>query len=106
MYQRSVAAPMDDARAIEPSKRTSAWVGSGTAVEAIIHAVAEAEGISPTRLDPPLDDVIDPDTLDRRFAPTRDGAGAPEGHVVFPYRGHEVTFHADGCVTIGPRGGL
>lgn len=97
---------MDDTRTVEPSKRIPASVGHGTAVEAIVNAVAEAEGTSPLQLDPPLNDVIDPDTLDRLFAPSRDDPGVAEGRVVFPYRGHAVTFHADGSVTIGPRGEL
>lgn len=95
---------MDDAQAVEPPRRAHTRIGDGTAVEAIIRAVAEAEGTSPLHLDPPLSGVVDPDTLDRLFAPARDGGGIPEGRVVFPYRGHEVTLHADGRVTIGPRG--
>lgn len=106
MCPRSVGVPMDDTKAIAPPPHTRTRVGDGTAVEAIICAVAEAEGTSPLHLDPPLHDVVDPDTLDRLFAPTRDGVGIPEGRVVFPYRGHEVTLHADGRVTIGPRGEL
>lgn len=95
---------MDEARAVDPSGQTWTWVDDRTATEAITRAVADAEGISPTHVDPPLDDVIDTDLLDRLFAPGRDGTGEPSGLVIFPYRGHEVTVYADGFVTIDPGG--
>lgn len=96
---------MDEARTVEPSGRAGTRADDRTATETITHAVADVEGLSPTQVDPPLDDVVDTDLLDRLFARTADETGDPAGRVIFPYRGHEVTVHADGFVTIDPGDG-
>lgn len=95
---------MDEAEAVEPSCQTRTSLDDRTATEAITRAVADAEGISPLHVDPPLDDVVDTDLLDRLFAPARDGTGDPSGLVIFPYRGHQVTVYADGFVKIDQEG--
>ncbi|MFB6074904.1 MAG: HalOD1 output domain-containing protein [Haloarculaceae archaeon] len=55
----------------------------------VVEAVAEAEGIEPEALTPPLADAIDPEALDGLF---RNG----NGRVSFDYRGYEVTVTANG----------
>lgn len=93
---------MDEAQTVDPQRQYCTHVDDGTAVEAIAMAVAEVEGTSPTRLDPPINDVVDADVLDRLFAPTGATRVASTGRVVFPYRGHMVTYYADGYVTVDP----
>ncbi|MFB6129826.1 MAG: HalOD1 output domain-containing protein [Salinigranum sp.] len=61
---------------------------------AVVEAVAAAAEVSPADVDPPLAAAIDPDALDRLFAPDTDG------RVTFPYAGHEVTVTSDGLVTV------
>lgn len=58
---------------------------------AVVEAVAAHEGTDAERLDPPLNDVVDPDALDRLF----DGRET-DARVTFRYRGHEVVVAADG----------
>lgn len=96
---------MDEVKTIDPQQQYWTHVDDGTAVEAIAMAVADVEGTSPTRLDPPIHDAIDADVLDRLFAPTGGARLASTGRVVFPYRGHMVTYHADGYVTVDPGAG-
>ncbi|UHQ98070.1 hypothetical protein HYG81_20895 (plasmid) [Natrinema zhouii] len=36
----------------------------------VLEAISDAEDASPTILEPPLNDVVDPATLDRLFEPT------------------------------------
>lgn len=93
---------MDEAQTVDPEQQYWTSIDDGTAAEAIAMAVAEVEGVSPTRLNPPLNDVIDPDVLDRLFAPAGNARRTSAGRVVFPYRGHVVTYHADGYVTVDP----
>jgi len=64
--------------------------------EAVVYAVADAEGVDPTDLDP-LYDTIDPEALDALFA------GGGEGRIAFTYGGHEVEVTADGAAVDGVR---
>lgn len=61
--------------------------------EAVISAVAEAKGLDPLEVGPPLAEVIDPDALDSLF---RGGVGT----VTFEYAGYEVTVDDEGDVSL------
>ncbi len=50
---------------------------------------------------PPLYSVIDPDALDRLFAPTQAGTER-RGTVTFHYCGYEVTVNTDRMVDLDP----
>lgn len=65
---------------------------------AVVAAVAEAEGVDPTELSPPLYTAIDPDVLDTIFQAGSDPEGT--GHLVFEYLGYEVTVLPDGEVRV------
>ena len=75
--------------------------------QAVIEAVADAEGVSPRALRPPayqpLHEVIDPDSLDALFANRVDGAPRASGTVSFTYCGYAVTVDGDGSVTLERR---
>ncbi|WP_247728728.1 HalOD1 output domain-containing protein [Halovivax limisalsi] len=72
--------------------------------QAVVEAVAEAEGIDVTDVEPPafepLYEVVDPEALDLLFAPTVGGAERAAGSVSFEYAGHDVTVYSDGRVTL------
>lgn len=66
----------------------------------VVSAVAAREGVTPTALTPALNEVVDPDALDRLFpagAGSRDG---PTGRVEFRYCGYDVTVYSDGRVEV------
>lgn len=65
---------------------------------AVVEAVADAEDVDPTDLDPPLGDVIDPDALESIF---RDS----NGELTFTYHGHRVTVEPAGTVDLEPTDG-
>jgi len=65
-------------------------------VPEIIDAVAEAEGVEPTALDPPLAQVLDPDALETLLEDTT----ASELEIRFTYRDHEVVVDGSGRVRI------
>ncbi|WP_135806995.1 HalOD1 output domain-containing protein [Halorussus marinus] len=65
--------------------------------QCVVEAVAEAEGVAPTELSPPLYEVVDPDALDRLFAPRPAPSG---GRVVFSYNDYEVIVDAAGDVSV------
>lgn len=67
--------------------------------EAVVDAVADAEGISPLELDPPLYAAIDPDAL-AQFVARIDGPTASEVEVSFVYAGYAVTVTGDGDVSV------
>lgn len=75
------------------------------ATRTVVEKVAEAEGVSPIELTPPLSEVIDPDALNQLFASTAP-AGRTEGRVVFSYGGYDVSVYSDGAVSIEARGGV
>ncbi|GAB3679226.1 hypothetical protein GCM10028857_00230 [Salinarchaeum chitinilyticum] len=62
----------------------------------IVDAVAEAEGVEPVTLDPPLAEVIDPDAVERLVADST----ASELEVRFAYRGHDVVVDDSGRVQV------
>jgi hypothetical protein len=66
--------------------------------ERVIDAVADATDSDPTDVGP-LYHVVDPDALDRLFAPTHRGA-CRTGHVQFTFGGCEVTVRADGEIEV------
>ncbi|UHQ95170.1 HalOD1 output domain-containing protein [Haloterrigena alkaliphila] len=66
----------------------------------VLEAIAGAEGVSPTALEPPLNDVVDPAALDRLFEPTATNASVRGGHVSFRYRGYDVTISSDGTIEL------
>jgi hypothetical protein len=68
----------------------SALSDGQTVSTAVVEAVAEAEGISPTEMEPPLHRAIDPDALNELFGPER---SSPDGEfrVSFTYSGYEIT---------------
>lgn len=69
-----------------------------TPSEQVIERVAEAAAVPPETL-PPLYEAIDPDSLNRLFADTSDGARAT-GHVTFSYAGYLVSVAAEGPISL------
>lgn len=65
---------------------------------AVIEAVAAKEDTDPMALEPPLNDIVDPDALDRLCA-----GESMNGFIVFSYCGYTVTVDADGGVTVEER---
>lgn len=66
----------------------------------VITAIAKAKGVDPRHLTERLNDVIDPDALDRIFEDTLTGRGRTEGRVYFEMSGCEVEVHATGRVSV------
>ncbi|WP_410767250.1 HalOD1 output domain-containing protein [Haloferax sp. DFSO60] len=85
------------------------WNGRDTLAVTIVTATSQARAEDPLSL-PPLSETIDPDALDRLFAPlvrapqtntTERGSRTPaRGHVRFRYAACDVTVWADGTVTV------
>jgi len=71
----------------------------GAVTQKVVERVAEAEGVAPEELTPPLYDVVDPDALERLFRST-DTADRMNGKVVFPYNGYDVHVAGDGHVAL------
>lgn len=62
----------------------------------IVDAVAEAEGVEPVTLDPPLAEVVDPDAVERLV----EGSTASDLEIRFTYRGHDVVVDDSGRVQV------
>lgn len=75
-----------DATATKPSMR-------------VIERVADAEGVDPWTLDPPLCDAIDPVALDQVIAGIADGSSSC-GRVSFQYYGYDLSVDSDGNVDL------
>ncbi|THE64651.1 hypothetical protein D8Y22_11645 [Salinadaptatus halalkaliphilus] len=75
-----------------------------TPSQAVLEAVADAEGISTAELQPPayepLHAAIDPESLDALFGNREDGAPRPTGQISFRYCGYAITVTGDGTVTL------
>jgi hypothetical protein len=57
---------------------------------AVVEAVAEAEGVSPTEMETPLHRAIDPEALNELFEPERSSPD-DEFRVSFTYSGYDIT---------------
>lgn len=68
----------------------------------IVHALADAMGISVTETGFSLFDCIDPDALNRIFSTKANGTPRPTGHVTFYVQGYRVTVYGDGQILITP----
>lgn len=69
--------------------------------EQIITAVADATNTTPHEL-PPLYEAINPDALNRLFAPTYTGDSRADGRITFLYADHEVVIHGSDVVAVKP----
>lgn len=69
----------------------------------IVDQVAEAEGVDPVELTPPLFEIIDVDALSRLFDPTPT-TGQMGGRVTFSYKGYEITVQDDDVVEVASPG--
>ena len=72
-----------------------------TVSAAVVDAVSEAKGVSPTEVHPPLHRVVDADALNRLFQ-SKEYAPGEEPRVSFYYAGHEVTVRGRGDVVVRP----
>lgn len=81
------------------SKAQTAIAENDTVSDLVVEAVAEADGIDPIELTPPLYEVIDPDALDQLFSPSS-ADGRLGGRVTFFYNGYEVVVGGDGYVCV------
>ncbi|MBV0902800.1 HalOD1 output domain-containing protein [Haloarcula salina] len=63
--------------------------------QAVVEAVAKAEGVGPRELSPPLAYVVDPDALDSLFDRSK-----TDGVVRFRYCGYTVSVLASGSVDV------
>ena len=69
----------------------------------LVHALAEFVGGDVTAMEETLYDRIDPDALDRLFAPRADGSRRSDGHVTFTLDGYLVMVSSDGRIEITDR---
>ena len=66
----------------------------------VVQRIADAEDTDPTELEPPLHGVVDPDALERVFAPTAGGSPRTQGAVHFQYQGYQVMVSAGGEIQL------
>lgn len=71
-----------------------------SASTAVVSAIADAEGISPMDVRPPLASVIDPDALDRLVASMTGWTDEPSGVVEFMYNGYIVSVTGNGDISV------
>jgi len=67
--------------------------GNASLAGEVVSAVARAEDVDPTDVEPPMFEAIDGDALDRLFRETT-------GHVTFEYSDYEVTVTSEGDVSL------
>ncbi|WP_135822395.1 HalOD1 output domain-containing protein [Halostella litorea] len=77
----------------------TATAEAGNLSESVVEAMAKAESVDPMELTPPLYEVIDPDAIDRVFAPTPSNERR-RGHLSFSYNGYVVNVSGDGSVCV------
>lgn len=68
----------------------------------VVSSIAETRGIDPVEVTASLDDILDPDALERIFRDRRNGAGRAGGTLVFSMCGCEVLVDGDLEVDVTP----
>jgi hypothetical protein len=68
----------------------------------IVRAVAEVGDVDPDDLAVALNDVVDPDAVDRLFAPRADGTARQGGELSFTFAACRVTVEPDRTVVVRP----
>lgn len=76
--------------------------GSAELTTTLVHAISDITGTDVTDTGFTLNDYVDPDALDRLFAPKADGTPRANGHVSFSIWGHHVTVYSSGEIAIVP----
>ncbi len=76
--------------------------GTAALTTTIVHGLATITGIDVSQGEFSLYDSVDPDALERLFAPKADGSRRRDGHVAFSALDHEVYVHADGAIHVYP----
>lgn len=85
-----------------PARDSTAGARNESVSAAVIDAVAEANGVDPLDLEPRLNDIVDPDALERLFRYGAAGESPSSGRIVFRMAGCEVVVHGAGRVTATP----
>lgn len=78
--------------------------GTATVTETVVHALSDVTGMDVTDADFALADYVDPDSLNRLFAPKPDGTPRVNGHLSFTVMGYQTTVYATGQISIVPVG--
>ncbi len=76
--------------------------GTATLTTTVVHGLAAITGIDVSQGEFSLYDSVDPDALERLFAPKADGSRRHDGHVAFTALDHEVYVHASGEIHVYP----
>lgn len=76
--------------------------GSAELTTTLAHAISDVTGIDVTDTGFTLNDHVDPEALDRLFAPKEDGTPRTNGHVSFTIWGYQVTVYSSGQIAIVP----
>jgi len=70
-------------------------IDRGTLTRDVVSAVARAEGVDPTDVEPPLFEAVDTEALERIFRDT-------SGQLTFEYKDYVVTVSSDGDIALEP----
>lgn len=76
--------------------------GSAELTTTLAHAISDVTGIDVTDTGFTLNDHVDPEALDRLFAPKADGTPRTNGHLSFTIWGYQVTVYSNGQIAIVP----
>lgn len=75
---------------------------TATVTTTVVHALSDVIGVDVTDAEFALTDYVDPESLNRLFAPKSDGTRRSSGHVSFPIMGYQTTVYSTGQITIRP----
>jgi hypothetical protein len=90
---------------MESQARSAPQAQHNSITEAVINAVADAEGVPPEELRPTLYDVIDPDALENLYEDTERSI-TTDLSVTFSYGDWSVHVHSNGEVSVIQRPGV
>ncbi|MCU4801612.1 hypothetical protein OB920_14630 [Halobacteria archaeon HArc-gm2] len=76
--------------------------GAAELTTTLAHAISDVTGIDVTDTGFTLNDHVDPEALDRLFAPKPDGTPRTNGHLSFTVWNHQVTVYSNGQIAIVP----
>jgi hypothetical protein len=78
------------------------FTGPASITTTLTHALSDISGIDVTDAEHALEEYVDPDALDRLFAPTSDGSRRANGQLMFNIDGYRTTIYGNGLISIVP----
>lgn len=94
--------PQQPVQSPQPYVVSHEFGGPAELTTTLAHAISDVTGVDVTDTGFTLNDYVDPDALDKLFAPKADGTPRTNGHFSFEIWGCQVSVYSNGQIVVTP----